>query len=228
MRTKILAALCLVSSLWLARNLYVIFLTMGDEAAQGAIYRIIYFHVPSWITCFTAFFVAGVSSLLYLIKKNSSFDTLAVATVEVGVAFTIVGLVTGSIWGRIIWGIWWTWDPRLTWALITCIIYAGYLMLRHAIDDPTARAKNSAVLCIFSFTSVVITYKAIDWWRTQHPGPVLSFRTGGGNIDPAMEHMLFQNLGALLLLCAVIVAVRMRQEDMQREVESMRRYAHAI
>ncbi|MBL8217245.1 MAG: cytochrome c biogenesis protein CcsA [Bryobacterales bacterium] len=222
-----LIGLALLAGLWLARNLYVIFLGLPDEAAQGAIYRIMFFHVPSWFTCFTAFFVAGISSMLYLGKKSTMYDTLAVSAVEVGVVFTIIGLVTGSIWGRIIWGIWWTWDPRLTWALITCIVYSGYLMLRRAIDDPTARAKNSAVLCIFAFASVVITYKAIDWWRTQHPGPVLSIRTGGGNMDPAMEAMLFSNWGALLLLCIVLVAVRMKQEDTSREVESLRRYAHA-
>jgi heme exporter protein C len=228
MREKILYALGLIGGLWLVRNLYVLLLNIPDEAQQGAIYRIMYFHVPSWFTCFTAFFIAGVSSILYLVKKNTRFDTLAVATVEVGTIFTIIGLVTGSIWARIIWGIWWTWDPRLTWALITCVIYAGYLMLRHAIDDPTTRAKNAAVLCIFAFTSVVITYKAIDWWRTQHPGAVLSFRTGGGTIDPAMENMLLHNWGALMLLAGVMVAVRMNQEDIQREVESLRRYAHAV
>jgi heme exporter protein C len=228
MREKILYALGLIGGLWLVRNLYVLLLNIPDEAQQGAIYRIMYFHVPSWFTCFTAFFIAGVSSILYLVKKNTRFDTLAVATVEVGTIFTIIGLVTGSIWARIIWGIWWTWDPRLTWALITCVIYAGYLMLRHAIDDPTTRAKNAAVLCIFAFTSVVITYKAIDWWRTQHPGAVLSFRTGGGTMDPAMENMLLHNWGALMLLAGVMVAVRMNQEDIQREVESLRRYAHAV
>lgn len=227
MRQKVLIGLALLAGLWLARNLYIIFLGLPDEAAQGAIYRIMFFHVPSWFTCFTAFFVAGISSMLYLGKKKTMYDTLAVSAVEVGVVFTIIGLVTGSIWGRIIWGIWWTWDPRLTWALITCIVYSGYLMLRRAIDDPTARAKNAAVLCIFAFASVVITYKAIDWWRTQHPGPVLSIRTGGGNMDPAMEAMLFSNWGALLLLCIVLVAVRMKQEDTSREVESLRRYAHA-
>jgi len=228
MRDKLLYLGAIVAGLWLARNLHVIFLGLPDEADQGAIYRIMFFHVPSWFTCFSAFFVAGMASILYLVKKKSVYDTLAVATVEVGVVFTIVGLVTGSIWGRIIWGIWWTWDPRLTWALITCIIYSGYLMLRRAIDDPTTRAKNAAVLCIFSFASVVITYKAIDWWRTQHPGAVLSFRTGGGNMDPAMESMLFQNWGALLVLCFVLVALRMRQEDVSREVESLRRHAHAL
>jgi heme exporter protein C len=131
------------------------------------------------------------------------------------------------IWARIIWGIWWTWDPRLTWALITMLIYAGYLMLRRAIQEPGERAKNTAVMSIFSFTSVVITYKAIDWWRTQHPGPVLSIRTGGGRIDPAMEQMIYVNWLALLLLAVVLLMVRMRQEEAQREIESMRRYAHA-
>ncbi|MBL8218610.1 MAG: cytochrome c biogenesis protein CcsA [Bryobacterales bacterium] len=227
MREKILYGVGLIAGLYLVRNLYQILLVLPDEVDQGAIYRILLFHVPAWITCFTAFFLAGASSVMYLIKKDMKYDTFSVATVEVGLAFTMIGLATGSIWARIIWGIWWTWDARLTWALITCIIYAGYLMLRHAVDDPTARAKNSAVLCIFSYASVIITYKSIDWWRTQHPGAVLSIRTGGGRMDPAMESILFQNAVALLMLAAVMVAVRMRQEDTQREVESLRRYAHA-
>lgn len=227
MREKILYGVGLIAGLYLVRNLYQILLVLPDEVDQGAIYRILLFHVPAWITCFTAFFLAGASSVMYLIKKEMKYDTFSVATVEVGLAFTMIGLATGSIWARIIWGIWWTWDARLTWALITCIIYAGYLMLRHAVDDPTARAKNSAVLCIFSYASVIITYKSIDWWRTQHPGAVLSIRTGGGRMDPAMESILFQNAVALLMLAAVMVAVRMRQEDTQREVESLRRYAHA-
>jgi heme exporter protein C len=227
MREKTLFAISSVAALWLVRNLYVMLLGLPDEADQGAIYRILFFHVPSWFVCFTGYFLAGAASVLYLIRKNPVYDVMAVSAVEVGLAFTLIGLATGSIWARIIWGIWWTWDARLTWALITCLVYAGYLMLRRAIDDPTARAKNSAVLCIFAFTSVVITYKAIDWWRTQHPGAVLSFRTGGGAMDPAMESMIYQNLGALVLLAIVLVAVRMRQEQMRREVESMRRYAHA-
>ncbi|MBL8178511.1 MAG: cytochrome c biogenesis protein CcsA [Bryobacterales bacterium] len=227
MREKILYGVGLIAGLYLVRNLYQILLVLPDEVDQGAIYRILLFHVPAWITCFTAYFLAGAASVMYLIKKNLNYDTFCVAAVEVGLAFTLIGLATGSIWARIIWGIWWTWDARLTWALITCIIYSGYLMLRHAVDDPTARAKNSAVLCIFSYASVIITYKSIDWWRTQHPGAVLSIRTGGGRMDPAMESILFQNAVALLMLAAVMVAVRMRQEETQREVESLRRYAHA-
>ncbi len=227
MREKILYALGLCGALLLLRNLYVILLQLPDESAQGAIYRIIFFHVPSWFTCFTGFFLAGVGSILYLVKKNPVYDTFAVATVEVGLVFTIIGLITGMIWARIIWGIWWTWDARLTWAFITCLIYAGYLMLRGAIDEATARARYAAVLCIFAFTSVVITFKAIEWWRTQHPGPVLSIRTGGGNMDPAMESMLYLNWLALMLISAVLTAVRMNQESVLRQVEGLRRQVHS-
>ncbi|MCW5980064.1 MAG: cytochrome c biogenesis protein CcsA [Bryobacteraceae bacterium] len=228
MREKLIYALAAAGGLWLVRNLYVILLRLPDEVEQGAIYRIMFFHIPSWFVCFTAFFVAGAASAVYLARRRAGIDALAVSAVEVGVAFTAVGLVTGAIWARIIWGIWWTWDPRLTWALICLLVYLGYLMLRRAIDDPTERAKNSAVLCIFAFTSVVITYKAIDWWRTQHPGAVLSFRTGGGNIDPFMETMLYQNWLAWLLLAAAFVMIRMRQEETQREIDALRRMAHAL
>jgi heme exporter protein C len=228
MRQKVMIALCGLAAILLARNLYVILLALPDEAAQGAIYRIIFFHLPSWFTSFTAYFLAGLASILYLVKKKDGFDTFAVSVTEIGTVFTAMGLITGMIWARIIWGIWWTWDPRLTWAFICWLIYAGYLMLRRAIDDPTARARNSAVLNIFSFTTVVITYKAIDWWRTQHPGAVLSFRTGGGQIDPAMEAMIYWNWFALMLFAAVLVMIRMQQEQAQREVDALRRHAHAL
>jgi heme exporter protein C len=217
-----------LAAILLARNLYVILLQLPDEAAQGPIYRIIFFHLPSWFTSFTAYFLAGVASIMYLVKRDNRYDSFAVAVTEIGTVFTGMGLVTGMIWARVIWGIWWTWDPRLTWAFICWLIYASYLMLRRAIEDPSARAKNSAVLNIFSFTTVVITYKAIDWWRTQHPGAVLSFRTGGGKIDPAMEAMIYWNWLALMLLAAVLVMIRMRQEQTQREMDALRRYTHAI
>ncbi len=228
MRERVLYALGVAAALLLARNLYVILLVLPDEAEQGAIYRIIYFHLPAWFTCFAAFLAAGAASAGYLARNDSRYDALAVAATEVGLAFCTIGMVTGSIWARNQWGIWWTWDPRLTWALITTLVYGGYLMLRRAIEDPNERAKNTAVLSIFAFTSVVITYKAIDWWRTQHPGPVLSFRTGGGKIDPAMESMIYVNWAPFLMLAVVFVVVRMRQELARRELDALRRFAHAM
>jgi heme exporter protein C len=110
---------------------------------------------------------------------------------------------------------------------VCLLIYFGYLMLRKAIDEPTQRGRLSAALSIFGFVDVIIVWKSIQWWRTQHPSPVLSIRTGGGNIDPAMEHMIYRDLLAFLLIAAAIVVVRMRQEMMEREIDSLRRLAHA-
>ena len=229
MKTKILMAMALFSGLYLVRNLYVILLQLPDEAAQGAIYRIMYFHVPGWITSFSTYFLAAVASIYYLVKRDSRADEFAVALTEVGTIFTMLGLGTGMVWARIIWGVWWVWDPRLTWAFICFLIYAGYLLLRKTIDEPGQRARIAAVVSLFAFVSVVITYKSIDWWRTQHPGAVLSFRTGGEQrMDPAMEHMLFQNWFALTAFAGVIMMLRLGQERMQRELDALRRYTHNL
>jgi heme exporter protein C len=135
--------------------------------------------------------------------------------------------VTGSIWARIIWGIWWTWDYRLTSQLVCVLIFFGYLVMRKAIDEPTQRARLSSALCIFGCVDVVIVWKSIEWFRNNHPGPVLSFRTGGGNIDPAMEHTIYLNLIPMLLTAIALILVRTRQEATAREIDSLRRLAHA-
>jgi heme exporter protein C len=220
--------LATAAALLLAYNLYHIFLVLPDDALQGAIYRIIFFHVPAAITGMIGYFVALVLSILYLKSGNFRYDSLAASVVEVSVVFSVLNIVTGSIWARIIWGIWWTWDYRLTSALVCVLIFSGYLMLRRAIDEPTQRARLSAALAIFGCIDVVIVWKSIEWFRTQHPGPVLSIRTGGGNIDPAMEHMLYLNFVAILMIATALVLVRTRQEGIAREIDSLRRVANAL
>ncbi len=212
----------------LLRNLYIILFNLPDEMEQGPVYRIFYYHLPAFFAAILCYITALVASSMYLIKKNLRYDAIAMSATEVGLAFAAVNLITGMIWGRISWGIWWAWDARLTWALICWLVYFGYLMLRQAIDDPTERAKNSAVLSIFAFVSVAITYKAIEWWRTQHPGPVLSIRTGKQLIDPVMENMLYMNFLALATLAVLMVIIRLNQEEMQRQIDGLRRRAHAI
>ena len=227
MREKVVIGLSAAAAILLAYNLYQIFLVLPDEAMQGAIYRIIFFHVPAAITGMAGYFVALVLSVLYLSSGNFRYDSLAASVVEVSVIFSLVNIVTGSIWARIIWGIWWTWDYRLTSALVCVLIFSGYLMLRHAIEEPTQRARLSAALSIFGCIDVVIVWKSIEWLRTQHPGPVLSIRTGGGNIDPAMEHVLYLNFYALLMIATALVLLRTRQESTAREIDSLRRLANA-
>jgi heme exporter protein C len=228
MREKVVFGLAAAAALLLAYNLYQIFLVLPDEAMQGPIYRIIFFHVPAAITGMIGYFLALVLSILYLTSGNFRYDSLAASIVEVSVVFSVLNIVTGSIWARIIWGIWWTWDYRLTSALVCVLIFSGYLMLRRAIDEPTQRARLSAALAIFGCIDVVIVWKSIEWFRTQHPGPVLSIRTGGGNIDPAMEHMLYLNFFAILMIATALVLVRTRQESVAREIDSLRRLANAV
>lgn len=228
MREKIIYAVGLVAAVLLIRNLYTMFMGLPDEAQQGAIYRILFFHAPAAFTFGFAAFAAMLASAWYLFRKDLRCDSFAASATEIALVFGAVNLITGMIWARIIWGIWWTWDARLTWMLISWLTYGGYLMLRHVIDEPTQRAASSAVLSILAFPGVVITYKAIEWWRTQHPAPVLSIRGAKGAMDPAMESLLYWNFLALLFLATVLLMIRMRQEQMRRELDGMRRELHAI
>ena len=227
MREKLTYALIAAGALFFFVNLYGIFDILPDEAAQGPIYRIMFLHIPAAITCFTGFFTAMFLSIGYLSTGKLTLDAVAASINEVSLVFALVNVVTGSIWARIIWGIWWTWDYRLTSMFVCLLIYTGYLLLRRSIAEPTQRARLSAAMSIFGCVDIVIVWKSIEWFRTQHPGPVLSIRTGGGNIDPSMEAMIYRNVFAFLLIAAGIVLVRMRQEETEREIDGLRRLAHA-
>jgi len=227
MRDKISMTLAGAAALLLAYNLHQMFLTLPDEAMHGAIYRILFFHAPAAIVGMIGYFVALVFSVLYLSSGKFRYDSLAASIVEVSLVFSVVNIVTGSIWARIIWGIWWTWDYRLTSALVCVLIFAGYLMLRRAIEEPTQRARLSAALCIFGCIDVVIVWKSIEWFRNQHPGPVLDIRTGGGHMDPAMQHVFYLNFYAILMMAIALVLIRTRQEATAREIDSLRRLANA-
>src|SRR5437764_9336959 len=196
MRNKIVFALGVFSILLLMRNIYVIS-GLPPEANQGAIFKIIFFHATMAMTALAGSFVAFTASVLFLITRKFYWDALAVAVTEVGLAFLAANLITGSLWGRIIWGIWWTWDARLTSALVCWLLYAGYLMLRHAIEEPTQRATIAAVFNIFAFVDVPIVIFSIKWFRTQHPQPVM---WGGGSIDPDYSNTLPSHWLALILL----------------------------
>jgi len=209
----------------MAAGLLVILLVLPDEEAQGAIYRILFFHVPAAWTAFLGFFAALAASILYLSRSDLRWDALAVALTEAGLAFALVNLATGMIWGRVIWGIWWTWDPRLTATLTCSLLYTAYLMLRHAVEEAETRARISAVFSIFAFADVPVVFFSIHWWRTQHPQPVFG---AGGSMDPAMWVMLLVNWVPLLLLFVVLASIRARQEGARREIESLRRRAHAL
>ncbi len=219
MRDKILFGCGIAAALVLVRNLYLIFLVMPDEASQGMIYRLLYFHVPAWWTAFLAVGISVVTSMLFLTTGKLRYDAISVAVTETGLAFLLMGITLGSIWGRIIWGIWWTWDARLTSALICVLLYGSYLVLRQAVDEPVKRAKICAAYSLFVFADVPIVWFSIRWWRTQHPPPM--------QLPPDMMATLLWNWLAFVLVAVVFIMIRMEQEDQLRAMQSLRLAAAA-
>ena len=227
MRNRILLWLTVAFAGLIAWNLKNILLGLPDEARQDAIFRILYFHAPAAMVGLTGFGVGMVFSGIYLATKNLYWDTLAAATTEVSLMLAAINLVTGSIWGRQQWGVWWAWDARLTSMLVCWLIFAGYMMMRRAVEEPDTRARLSAVVSVFGTVNAWFVYKVIEWMpRLQHPGPVLSFRTGG-KIDHQLETPFFWMVLAYSLLAVILVMIRMRQEAVAREIDSLRRLAHA-
>ncbi len=149
--------------------LYLALVYAPREATQGDVQRIFYFHVPSAWVGFLAFFVVLVGSVMYLWRRSEWWDRLARSSAEIGLLFTTIMLVTGSIWGRAVWGTWWSWDPKLTTSLILWFIYLGYLMLRAYAPTREQGARYGAVVGIVGFVDVPIVYMAATWARALHP-----------------------------------------------------------
>jgi heme exporter protein C len=226
MREKAIYVLGILGTALLVLNFYRIFLVIPIDALQGAIYRIIFIHVPAAITADAFYSVAVIASIAFLIRKNFAWDSLAVSAVEVGTMFTLVNLATGSIWGRVEWGIWWAWDARMTTQLMLFLLYLGYLLMRPAVTEPTQRATMSAILSIFAAADIPVVFMAIRLHnvRTQHPGPVLE--TGG--LAPVYWPPFLIGIAAFLLLGSAMMVVRLHQESSRREIDSLRREIHAI
>lgn len=223
-RNLILAALVLAGAV-LVRNLYQIFLVLPDDAEQGAIYRILFFHVPALWAGMLAFFTGCMASVAYLIKRDLVHDHLSVASIEVGLMFSIAGTVMGMFWARPVWGIWWTWDARLTSMFICILLYFGYLILRRAVPETRQRAQMSAIFSIFAFVDIPIVWYSIRWWRTQHPQPIVG---QPGAIDPSMKNVLYTNVIPMICIAAVLILIRMHQEELTLQVERLRRKVNAI
>jgi len=173
--------------------------------------RIFYFHVSSAWTGFLAFFVVFVASIAYLWKGGRQWDVLALSSAEIGIVLTTLVLLTGPLWAKTAWGVFWTWDARLTTTLILWLIYVGYLMLRNYAGSDVQRARFAAVLGIVGFLDVPIIYLSVQWWRTQHPQLMILTPEGPG-LAPQMLHALIVALVAFTLLYVFLLALRVRLE----------------
>jgi heme exporter protein C len=201
-------------------SLYMVFLYAPREATMGDVQRIFYFHVPSAWVAFFAFFLVFVFSLVYLARSNKRWDTLAAACAEIGVLFCTLVLITGPIWAKPVWGVWWTWDARLTLTLVLWLIYVAYLMLRHYMTDPERRATFAAVLGVIGFIDVPLVYFSIRWWRTQHPQPVMA---GGGDsgLEAPMLATLLVCIATFTLLFFTLLRHRLKLQSLRDEVDAL-------
>ena len=204
--------------------IFMAFIFAPAERVQAEVYRILFVHVPSAWLAFFAFGIVAVGSVMYLVRAESRWDRLAHASAEIGVLFTTLTLVTGSIWGRSVWGVWWQWDPRLTTTLIMWFIYVSYLALRSYIDDPNARQRMASVLGIVGVVSVPIVWFSVEWWRSLHPTP--SVTNPGGGMPPEMLTTLLISVAAFTVFYVVLVRQRMQLELAVAELGSLRERLH--
>ena len=200
------------------------------EATMGDVQRIFYYHVPNAMLCFLFFAISFVASILYLMWKRSNpvraeaADAWALAGAEVGVVYCSVVLVTGPLWGKPVWGIWWTWDARLTTTLVLWLIYVSYLLLRRFAAGAQMKTL-AAVLSIFGALDVPIVYMANRWWRTQHPAPVFGGSDDSGIKDPHMLAAFGWNVLAWGVWGLVVLAIRVYVERREQRIEGTQQLA---
>ncbi|MBP2237737.1 heme exporter protein C [Sinorhizobium kostiense] len=213
----VLTVVCFAIGLWLS------FTTEGDYQ-QGETVRIMYVHVPSaWLSmmCYT---VMAISALGTLVWRHPLADVSAKAAAPIGASFTFLALVTGSLWGKPMWGTWWVWDARLTSVFVLFLMYLGVIALNRAMEDPARSARVSAVLVLVGFVNIPIIKFSVDWWNTLHQ-PASVFRLDGPTIDPEFLWPLMAMAIAFTLLFFSLHVAAMRNEIWRRRVTSLRRQA---
>ncbi|MEX2425153.1 MAG: cytochrome c biogenesis protein CcsA [Thermomicrobiaceae bacterium] len=194
-------ALAVGAGLTMIIALYMMFLYAPTDSVQGPVQRVFYLHLPmAWIA-YLAFFIVFVASIAYLVTRSRRWDQLARSSAEVGLVFTTLVIITGSLWGRPIWGTFWEWDARLTTTLILWFIYLGYFMIRSYIPDQERSMRYAAIIGIIGFIDVPIIHMSVRWWRTLHPEPIVT-QSGG----PAMPDSMIYTMGVALLAMTLFFA----------------------
>jgi len=191
-------------------------LVSPPDRDMGHLQKIMYVHVPAAWTTFLAFFVVLVFSLLVLWKGRETHDLIAASAAEVGAMFNALTLALGMIWGRPTWGVWWTWDARLTSTLVLFLIFVGYLSLRAFIEEPERRARWSAAVGVLGAINVPIVYMSVKWWRTLH-----QLQSSPSTVDPAYVYGLRVNAFAFLFVLIYLVRRRYEAARLARAAEQL-------
>jgi heme exporter protein C len=214
MKPKVLGSLAVV---FVVAALYMIFVYAPNEATMGVIQRIFYFHLPAGIFSYISAYLLGFGSIMFLVKNDLKWDRFAAGSGEMGVFCTSLSIMTGMLWAKPVWGIWWTWDARLTLQLLLALIFVAYLMLRAYLPESEKRAKLSAVFGLLAMVDVPFNYLSIRWWRTQHPQPVI----GGGGLDSEMWNVLIVSFLGFGFLYAYFLDRRLAIAKVEEEVTYM-------
>jgi heme exporter protein C len=220
--SRALTVLNIATVLALIVSLYLIFFVAPQEQVMGEVQRIFYWHVPAAWMSMVAFGITALTGVIYLITRRRAWDMLSRSSVEIGLLFTLMTIVSGSTWARPAWNTWWTWDPRLTTYTIMALIYVAYVMLRQGLEDPERAARFAAVYGLVGFVSVPITFFSIRWWRTIHPVVIGSPSSAAEGTFAMTDTMLWIFLICNLvfpLLYACLLANRVRLERLQERVE---------
>ena len=221
MRPMLRQALFALTAVAVPISLRMAFVVAPDEEKMGVVQRIFYYHVPSAFMAFLGVGLCAILSALYLWRRDRRFDVMAHASAELGVLFCTIVLVTGPIWARPVWGVWWTGEVRLTSTLILWLIYVGYLLLRQNAENREQAARWGAVVAIIGALDMPIIYKSVEWWRGLHP-KVLRI-SGGGGLDPAMERVLLVCTITFLLLFTTLFLERVRLALLEEDAETLER-----
>jgi heme exporter protein C len=200
-------------------SIWMIFLYAPTDAIQGDPQRIFYFHVPMAWLGMLGFVIVAIAGIGYLVKKDERWDWAARASAEIGAFFITLALITGSIWGKTIWGTWWTWDARLTTTLILWFIYIAYLMLRSYMGRTSASARAGAVLAIIGIIDVPIIYESVNWWRTLHPAAQVGVQ---GALPPSVVLTLMISLTTFTLLYSFLMIQLYQLQRAQTLVQQLR------
>jgi heme exporter protein C len=191
--------------------------TVPPEQTQGDLARMLFVHVPSIWLAYLSFTVALVGSVAYLRTKKLRWDRIAASSAEIGVVFTGTALLTGMIWGKPTWGVWWTWDARLVLTAVLFFVYLGYLALRRSIIDPTARARRSAIFGVLAIVQIPIVHFSVVWWRTLHQQASI-VRPGGLQMDPPFVAGF---VSALVAFTVVYAALLMRRIELAKTEDAI-------
>ncbi|MEE9206898.1 MAG: cytochrome c biogenesis protein CcsA [Gemmatimonadota bacterium] len=184
------------------------------DGVMGDVQRLMYVHVPTAWLAMLAFFIVFLMSVLYLVQRKPRWDHVAVSAAEIGVVFTALTLALGSLWGRPTWGVWWTWDPRLTTTAIMLAMYVGYLAVRGFAEEPERRARWAAVVGIVGFVNVPIVYLSVVWWRTLHQPP-----SSPRSMAPEFMWTLLVNLLGFTVLFAYLMHRRVHLSQLEEQLE---------